>query len=60
MLLLDVIITILVVADKICYLIENEEVRIKMGQKAKENIKRFSEENVMNQWTNLFDELLDK
>lgn len=47
-------------ADKICYLIENEEVRIKMGQKAKENIKRFSEENVMNQWTNLFDELLDK
>ena len=47
-------------ADKICYLIENEEVRIRMGQKAKENIKRFSEENVMKQWQTLFDDLLSE
>lgn len=47
-------------ADKICYLIENEDVRISMGQKAKENIKRFSEENVMSQWQTLFDNLLSE
>ena len=47
-------------ADKICYLIENEEVRIRMGHKAKENIKRFSEENVMSQWQTLFDNLLSE
>lgn len=47
-------------ADKICYLIENEDVRISMGQKAKENIKRFSEKNVMSQWQTLFDNLLSE
>ncbi len=47
-------------ADKICYLIENEDVCISMGQKAKENIKRFSEKNVMSQWQTLFDNLLSE
>ena len=44
-------------ADKICYLIENENVRIKMGHKARENVKRFLPENVMPQWKNLFESL---
>ena len=44
-------------ADKICYLIENENVRIKKGHKARENVKRFLPENVMPQWKNLFESL---
>lgn len=45
-------------ANKICYLIENEKVRINMGHQAKMNIQRYSKENVMKQWQTLFDELL--
>ena len=45
-------------ADNICYLIENPEIRKEMGEKAKRNIKRYSRENVMAQWTELFNHLL--
>lgn len=45
-------------ANKICYLIENKEVRIIMGKQAENNIQRYKEENIMQQWKNLFDELL--
>ncbi len=45
-------------ADNICYLIENPEIRKEMGEKAKRNIKRYSRENVMKQWTELFNHLL--
>ena len=45
-------------AERICYLIENPEIRKEMGEKAKRNIKRYSRENVMAQWTELFNHLL--
>ena len=45
-------------ADNICYLIENSEIRKKMGEKAKKNIKRYSRENVMTQWTELFNHMM--
>lgn len=45
-------------ANNICYLIEHPEDRKFLGQKAKENIKRFSRDNVMKQWTDLFNQLL--
>lgn len=41
-------------ADNICYLIENPEVRRMMGEKAKANIKRFTRDCIMKQWTDLF------
>ena len=44
-------------ADGICKLIEHPELRKNMGVKAKENIKRFSREKVMAQWTELFNKL---
>jgi glycosyltransferase involved in cell wall biosynthesis len=44
-------------ADCISQLIENPELRQSVGAKAKENIIRFSRDNVMSQWTNLFNEL---
>lgn len=44
-------------ANKICYLIENEDIRIKMGKQAKINIQRYKEENIMKQWETLFDDL---
>lgn len=45
-------------ANNICYLIEHPELRKAMGKKAKENIKRFSRDSVMKQWTELFNQLL--
>lgn len=44
-------------ADKICYLIEHEDERISMGKKARENVKRFDKEKIMQQWIDLFNEL---
>jgi len=41
-------------AKKIMFLIENYELRKRMGINAYENIKRFSEENIGNMWKNLF------
>ena len=41
-------------ADGICRLIENESLRKRMGVNAKKNIGRFSRENVMQQWEDLF------
>ena len=45
-------------ADKICYLIENEHRRKEMGRKAHINIKRFETEQIMSQLIKLFEELL--
>lgn len=39
-------------------LIENPQRRRQMGQKARENIRRYSPESIMRQWENLFAELL--
>lgn len=47
-------------ADKICYLIEHEDERKRMGKAARENVKRFQIENIGKQWEELFKELLKK
>lgn len=47
-------------ANNICYLIEHEEKRIQMGRKAKENVKRYSTEQIMTQWNELFKELIQR
>ncbi len=41
-------------AEKLNLLIKDEELRIKMGKLAKENVKRFLPENIMLQWDELF------
>ena len=45
-------------AAKVCELIEDEQLRRQLGNKAKENIARYSEEKIMGQWKNLFEELI--
>lgn len=45
-------------SEKICYLIENESIRLEMGLKAKENIKRYLPENIMPKWEKLFKSLI--
>ena len=45
-------------ADKLLFLIENENQRIAMGNAAKENVKRYLPENIMPQWDTLFKELI--
>lgn len=44
-------------ANSICQLIEQPELRKQFGEKAKRNIIRYSKDNVMKQWTELFNEL---
>lgn len=44
-------------ADGICKLIENEPLRIEMGQKAAQNIQRYTIDNIMKQWDELFQEI---
>lgn len=46
-------------ADGICKLIEDEDLRKKMGSKGRSNVLRFSREHVMQQWVDLFDSLLN-
>lgn len=41
-------------AEKLNLLMEDSELRIKMGKLAKENVKRFLPENIMPQWDELF------
>lgn len=45
-------------ADNICMLIENDELRKKLGHQARENIQRFSKDCVMKQWEKLFTSLI--
>lgn len=44
-------------AEKICFLIENENIRLEMGKKARENVKRYLPENIIKQWEELFNSL---
>ena len=44
-------------AKHICTLIEDEDLRVQIGRKAKVNIQRFSQTAVMKQWTDLFEAL---
>lgn len=41
----------------ICRLIENQKLRSELGSKAKENVKRFSKNAIMQQWIELFNSL---
>ena len=45
-------------ADRICYLIENEEVRKTMGQKARLSAMRYAPENIMPVWIKLFNDII--
>jgi glycosyltransferase involved in cell wall biosynthesis len=47
-------------AEKICYLIENETIRKEMGRKARIQVERFRVEKIMKQWEQLFLSLLNK
>lgn len=44
-------------AEKICYLIENEDLRLTMGLNARNNVKRYLSDNIMSQWVKLFNAL---
>jgi glycosyltransferase involved in cell wall biosynthesis len=46
-------------AEAIEILIENEQKRKKFGAAAKENVRRFSSEVIINKWVNLFNDLLE-
>ena len=45
-------------ADGICSLIEDEALRKRLGANARKNIRRFSKEDIMNQWEDLFIEMV--
>lgn len=45
-------------AEKIAYLIENEETRKEMGRRARIDVERFKIENIAEQWKQLFESLL--
>lgn len=47
-------------AEKICYLIENEDVRKRLGKNARQSAERFRIEEIAKQWETLFKELLEK
>lgn len=48
-----------ILAEKISYLIENEEIRKQLGENARKSAKRFKIDVIANQWINLFEELLE-
>jgi glycosyltransferase involved in cell wall biosynthesis len=43
--------------EKLTFLMDNPEEREKMGRAAKESVKRFDKEKIMNQWKELLTEL---
>ena len=45
-------------ANKICFLIENKEVRKDMGRKAHQSAMRYAPENIMPMWEKLFKEIV--
>lgn len=46
--------------DKLSLLIEDQALRKKMGEAARNNVKRFNIENVMPKWISLFEEMVSK
>ena len=49
---------IIKLSDALCYLIENAEIRVKMGKRGIVSAERYREDTIMKKWTNLFDEIL--
>lgn len=47
-------------AEKINYLIENEEIRKQMGKQARKNIERFQIDKIAQQWKELFEAVVNK
>lgn len=47
-------------AEKICYLIDNEDLRIQMGIAARNNVTCYKEDIIMQKWVDLFKSLKDK
>ena len=47
-------------ADKVCFLIENDNKRKEMGYAALEDSRKYATENIIKQWMALFEELLEK
>jgi len=45
-------------AEAICYLIEHEDIRLKMGEEARKNVTRYLPENIMPKWDLLFKNLV--
>lgn len=45
-------------ADNICKLIEDNELRKRMGQNGRKNVIRFSRETIMRQWVELFESII--
>ena len=45
-------------ADRICHLIENEELRLKMGKVAIRSTQRYKSDKIMPQWIKLFNEII--
>ncbi|OYX27593.1 MAG: hypothetical protein B7Z06_04050 [Flavobacteriales bacterium 32-35-8] len=45
-------------SDKLCELIENQELRQTMGKKARENVVRYKPEEIVPQWDRLFKQLI--
>lgn len=45
-------------AEKICFLIENEYLRMEMGSNAIESVKRFSKEPIMLKWIETFNQII--
>lgn len=46
-----------VMAEKVCYLIEHEEERIRLGANAYQNIKRYHIDSIGRTWENMFNEI---
>jgi len=44
-------------AERICFLIENENLRTSMGLKARENVKRYLPDRIIPKWVTLFEQL---
>ncbi|MBD8347000.1 glycosyltransferase family 4 protein [Dysgonomonas sp. HGC4] len=46
--------------EKLASLMKDSDLRTKMGKQARQNVLRFSEENIMPKWTKLFNDLLNE
>ena len=45
-------------AEKLSILIENQELRIKYGKNAKQNVQRYNIDTILEKWSNVFKEII--